>query len=231
MLLASILLRGAAVVATTAPSPVVYQPGPGAAKDIWTTSTYSYAPSHGGPGGGLNNDWLRVGGWADVYYTLAQYDLSGLPSRAASAELWLYSIPDGGSAGLTQTPMYLDRITAPWDWVNAGTGADHDRLWWADRPTAQQWQAAPLPAPVDNSWYRIDITDLYNAWQDGTYPNYGLQLRPLYNDNNFDRFWSSDYADDPALRPKLVITSAVPEPAAIAFLAPATLLLMRRRRT
>jgi hypothetical protein len=52
----------------------------------------------------------------------------------------------------------------------------------------------------------VDITDLYNAWQQGTHPNFGLQLRPLLNINGkFDEFYSGDYLKDPTLRPKLVI--------------------------
>lgn len=55
-----------------------------------------------------------------------------------------------------------------------------------------------------NSWYVIDISDLYNAWQTGT-PNYGIQLRPTGNNNQFSVFHSSDYTADPSLRPRLVI--------------------------
>ena len=32
-------------------------------QDIWTTNTFSYAPGGGGPGGGLADDVLKVGGW------------------------------------------------------------------------------------------------------------------------------------------------------------------------
>jgi hypothetical protein len=54
----------------------------------------------------------------------------------------------------------------------------------------------------------VDITDLYNAWQIGTYSNFGLQFRPVLNaNNNFDEFYSADYSGDPSLRPKLIVTS------------------------
>lgn len=52
----------------------------------------------------------------------------------------------------------------------------------------------------------IDITDLYNTWQNGTYPNYGVQLRPVSNDNRWAELYSSDYLGDPNLRPRLVVT-------------------------
>lgn len=106
---------------------------------------------------------------------------------------------------LTPIKVVIDSISNPtvtvaWDWDR------DDRLWWADRPSTTQWSPSALPAPAVNAWYSIDITDLYNAWQDGTYANYGLQLRPTATNNRWNFFYSSDYIDDPTLRPKLVVT-------------------------
>ncbi len=174
-------------------------------KDIWTTSVYSYAPGGGGPGGGLDNEWLQVGGWGDFYLSLIQFNLTGLPSVAISAKIELFV---GENKGDGTCPMYLDRITAFWDWKTRGTGSDRKRLWWADRPSAVQWDSKTLPAPRVAQWYSIDITHLYNAWQKGTYPNYGVQLRPALNSNKWNMFYSSRFLKNPSLRPKLVI--AVP---------------------
>ena len=176
---------------------VILQPGPGQGKDIWTTSVYSYAPGGGGPGGGLDNENLRVGGWADTYLILLEFDLIGLPQHATSAVLKLYNFSSNDG---TSVSMYLDRITESWDWDS------NDRLWWADRPSTTQWSPSTLPAPVLNAWYSIDITELYNAWHDGTYANYGFQLRPTAANNRWNVFYSSDYVDDPALRPKLIVS-------------------------
>jgi hypothetical protein len=170
-------------------------------KDIWTTSVYSYAPGGQLPGGGRDDHQLLVGGWGDEYYSLLEFDLTGLPSHASSArlELYCYQTPE-----TTATPMYLDRITQFWDWRIQGTGRDRERLWWADRPSAELWRPDPLPAPTGGAWYSIDITDLYNAWKSGTVPNYGLQLRPVNNWNDWSQFYSSNH-DNPALRPQLVV--------------------------
>lgn len=181
---------------------IVLQPGPGEGKDIWTTSVYSYAPGGGGPGGGLDNEWLQVGGWGDLYYTLIEFDFTGFPTVAQSARIELFV---GQDKGYGTTGMYLDRITEFWDWRTQGTGSDYERLWWADRPSATQWIPGSLPEPTVGQWYSIDITDLYNAWQDGTYPNYGIQLRPVSTNNRWNEFYSSDYLDDPSLRPRLVL--------------------------
>lgn len=175
----------------------------GAAKSIWTTSVYSYAPTGSSPGGGLENDELVVGGWRDLYYSLLEFDLSGLPHNAQYVHLDLFCFARRG--GVATTGIYVDRITVPWDWRTQGTGTDRLRLWWADRPAAEPWTRQALSAPELGQWYSIDITTLYNAWQDGTYLNFGVQIRPEFNTNTFDEFYSSNYADDPSLKPRLVV--------------------------
>lgn len=188
---------------------IVYQPGNDiGVQDIWTTSIYSYATGGGGPGGGLNNELLRVGGFGDLYYSLIKFDLSQLPTVASKAELQLYmpQVTGNGTTGL-----YLDRITTFWDWRTQGTGSDRDRLWWADRPATVQWISNTLPAPTAGQWYVIDITTLYNAWQARTYPNYGVQLRPVTNSNTWDEFNSSN-SSDALHRPRLVVTPPATTP-------------------
>jgi len=177
---------------------------PGNTWDIWTTSTYSYDGVKSYPGGGLDNDYLVVGGWGDLYYSLLRFDLAGLPADIVSARLELYSTRQRGAGN---TPMFLDRITRSWDWWLQGTGRDLERLWWADRPTATQ--VASLPSPTQYAWYSIDITNLYRQWQDGTYPNYGIQLRPATVSNTWNEFFSSDY-DNPEFLPRLVLTTEEP---------------------
>jgi VCBS repeat-containing protein len=172
-------------------------------QDIWTTSTFSYAPGGGGPGGGLANDVLQVGGWGDLYYSLLEFNLSGLPAQATNVELRLFDTSDSGG---TPTSLDLYRITEPWNWQTQGTGSDRLRLWWADQPTAVTQSPTALPAPTVGSYYYIDITTLYNEWQAGTLPNYGIELRPTGNSDNFDSFGSSRNATASYL-PALVITT------------------------
>lgn len=87
-------------------SQIVLQPGPGEGKDIWTTSVFSYAPGGGGPGGGLDNYQLKVGGWGDLYYSLIEFDLTALPTNITSVVLYLYN---GYFGDHSSTGMYLDR--------------------------------------------------------------------------------------------------------------------------
>lgn len=194
----------AGTASVTVYTATTYQPGNDVGvQDIWTTSVFSYTGAGGGPGGGLNNDMLRVGGWGDLYYGLIQFELSMLPANAASTRLELF-MPAVTGAGTTQ--LFLDRITTSWDWRTQGTGSDRLRLWWADQPAATPWTAAALPAPVAGQWYSIDITTLYNAWKSGSVPNFGVRLRPSSGGNNTWAEFASSNNADATIRPRLVIT-------------------------
>jgi hypothetical protein len=165
------------------------------AKDIWSTSVYSYAPGGGGPGGGLENDKLRVGGWGDEYVALIQFDLPDIPCTSKVA-LQLYNNADSDAP----TPMYLRAITDPWDWRRG------DRLWWRNLPQTASPEGGIVPAPRLNAWTSIDITGLFGKWCTKVLPNYGLMLRPLQNGNNYDTFYSTRFAGDEDLRPRLLIS-------------------------
>ena len=164
-------------------------------KDIWSTSVYSYAPGGGGPGGGLENDRLRVGGWGDQYVALVQFNLPKV-SCSSKVVLELYNTNDSHSP----TAMYFDVITSPWDWKRG------DRLWWRDLPNTESWENRVIPAPGLNAWLSIDISDLFDAWCAGKMPNYGLMLKPVENNNNYNTFYSTRYAGTDDLGPRLVIT-------------------------
>lgn len=116
--------------------------GPTVLRDIWTTSRYSFAPGGGGPGGGLNDDTLRVGGWGDTYVSLIQFELRGVRGtpRSAYLELYCYS-SNGGST----TPMRLGAITEAWEWRAMGSGSDRERLWWNDRPRSEYFGTSETP--------------------------------------------------------------------------------------
>ena len=181
-------------------------------RDIWTTSVYSYAAGGGGPGGGLHDDRLIVGGWGDEYRSLIQFDLNGQPKAATSVILRLFNIStNAGSNG--PTPMYLYRITSSWDWTIqpiTTLSPDNQRLWWVNQPTAVQVGAygnrsAILPAPTVGATYDIDITDIYNFWQSNPTLNFGIELRPQYTSNYWNVFASSQNATA-ARRPQLIIT-------------------------
>lgn len=165
------------------------QPGPEDGMDVWITSTYSYDDNYG-----VNNTELRVGGWADSYYSLIKFKLEEAPLHATSAKIHLYSYPFQDSR-FSPVSMYLDRVTGTWD-ENTG---------WYNKPSFIK--IGDLSTPQLNSWYVIDITNLYNQWQNGTYANHGIQLRPTSSANaKMSFFYSSDYTTNPSLRPKLIVS-------------------------
>jgi hypothetical protein len=162
-------------------------------KDVWTTSVYSFAPGGGGPGGGLDDDLLKVGGWGDWYFSLIQFKLPQLRSRPKFAAIALYSKQSEG----TSVALALDRIIQKWDFPKG------DRLWWKDRPGHRAVTTDSLPAPHKEQWYLIDLTALVQEWLDGKTDNFGIQIRPMHNFGSFVFFVSSDAADKSKI-PRLV---------------------------
>lgn len=162
-------------------------------KDIWTTSVYSYAPAGGGPGGGKDDDVLKVGGWGDWYFTLIQFDLPPLSKRPQFAALALYSKESEGAS----VPLALDRIINRWDFPKGGT------LWWANRPGHRAVTTESLPAPRKEQWYIIELTALVQEWFEGKSENYGIQIRPAHDFGSFVFFVSSDATDKTKI-PRLI---------------------------
>jgi len=162
-------------------------------KDVWTTSIYSYAPGGGGPGGGLDNDELRVGGWGDWYFSLIRFKLPLLRSRPKFSAIVLYAKDSEGAS----VPLALDRLINAWDFPKG------DRLWWKDRPGQRAVSTDFLPAPRKQQWYIIDLTELIDEWLDQKSPNYGIQIRPVHDFGSFVFFVSSKGTDKSKI-PQLV---------------------------
>jgi hypothetical protein len=168
-------------------------------KDIWTTSVYSFGPGGGGPGGGLDDDVLKVGGWGDWYFSLIQFNLPQLRARPKFAIIALYSKASEGAS----VSLALDQIIHRWDFPKGGT------LWWKDRPGHREITTASLPAPRKEQWYIIDLTTIVQEWTDGKSENYGIQIRPVTNFGSFVFFVSSDAVDKSKI-PRLIFCELRP---------------------
>ena len=164
------------------------------ARSIWSTSVYSYTGRGGGPGGGLADDRLRVGGWGDRYVSLLRFDL---PDQRTVRRAVLILTVKGDDAGSTPTPMNVRVVNGPWRWA-AG-----DRLWWKDLPASDPVFQTAAPGGA-GSTFTIDITAIYNAWVKGNRANQGIMLDPMLTNNNYSTFYST--RADPRYRPRLVLS-------------------------
>lgn len=137
-----------------------------------------------------DEDRLRVGGWGDTYETLIRFDLSALPALApTSATLHLYAYNTHQPTVIT-----VERVTSAWNETAA----------WNQRPSGTS--LTTIPAPSTGQWVQIDLTAPVGQWLTGAVTNHGIRLRPNGTNNNWTEFRSSDHAEDPSLRPKLVMS-------------------------
>ena len=147
--------------ATIWKNPAAYPEG----MDLWFGSVYNTTPSH--------DYQLRIGGWGDTYQTLLRFDLSGLPRTADAAYVWLYYFNSG-----TPTNINWYLVTNQWQSGTVGSSTE---------PSGAFVGATAAPAAV--GWYKVNVTSFYNQWRLGG--NYGFQLKPVSNNNNYTTFYSS----------------------------------------
>jgi Ca2+-binding RTX toxin-like protein len=170
---------------TPASGTVTLQPGP-EGQDKWVTNVYY--------GGGVDDHQLKVGGWGDHYNSLIRFDLSGpgLPTQVTSATVRLYYFSNNGAS---PTGVLVDKVNTAWT----------EAYVWNDYPLA--YTNLGQIAPSSFGWVDVDVTQAVNGWLANPSSNFGLQLRPTSNNNNFTFFVSSDATGDMAAnRPKLVLS-------------------------
>jgi hypothetical protein len=106
-------------------------------------------------------------GWTE---SLVRFNLGAIPMghEIASAELRVYLVNSCDYEGKPETRRYTVH-RAP--------------SWWDE--TTVTWNNAPFPAETYGfadiqhaawGWYTFDVTELVQAWEDGTYENYGLMI-------------------------------------------------------
>jgi Ca2+-binding RTX toxin-like protein len=188
-------LAGYDNLASPTGNPVVLQPGPETGVDV---TIANLRPQIDGPGLDLGS--LSVGGLLTASTGSAlRFDIDTLPDDASYAAIEIYfsgTVP-ANNKNYAAMAMVLGAPTALWDEMSGLGGiGDYDF-------------EAMLPAPGLAGWYRIEITDLYNAWQNGTRSNTGIILLPTGLDTPTSLFYSSDYSDA-ALRPRLVVYERQP---------------------
>ena len=181
---------------------VVIQPG-NEGKDHWTTSWFQLvpgeAPEGAGRGNGKDDKHLRVGGWGDYYHSFIQFDLASAPSDFSNVELRLFvkSI----HKGFRSPEVHLGVVNEPWQETHGA--------WWGLRPSVSEQRSIGRPLP---GWFSTDVTDTVSDWVSGVKVNHGFRLANLSDYRAYGAsavFYSSNYQENPALRPQLVF-SGVP---------------------
>lgn len=150
---------------------------------------------------GVNSDLLQVGGSLGRNWGSAlQFDLDSLPLEADAAYLEIYYTGSTGGPDGPPRPGRTMILGAPGsEWSETSVVTDLGEHYF------QSW----LTAPGAPGWYRIEITELYNAWQDGTLANRGVTLMPGDINGVINLFLSSDHANA-ALRPRLIVHEREP---------------------
>ena len=183
---------------TSGPSTVLtLQPG-AAGEDAWLDQAIP-AANHGA------DTTFIVDGRNPQSRPILRFDLSSLPSNVVidDATLSLYE-----NAGINNNVIArLRLVTAAWVEAQAT---------WTNRQTGIPWGTAGGDyngkiidqVTLDNSvgWRNWNATVLVDLWYRNRVPNYGLLLEAPDPGQNSDKtFYSSDYAVNASLRPKLTI--------------------------
>ncbi len=139
-------------------------------------------------------------------YVFIKFDLSALPADAEIVSAQLVLFLKEGSRGRVEAR----RIVSPWE---------EGMVTWGSRPTIQRRLALfpPIYADVRDSpgEYSWDVTAWVRGWLQGAYPNYGVALLPLNEEEEFlCIFYSREYRsrDYARRRPKLVVMYESSEP-------------------
>ena len=160
-------------------------------QDCWSDQGNASTPHGSGIFNAAGRDDAGLGSW--IYRTFMQWDLSSLPSTAVSAKIRVYRISGQGAPTFS-----FHRVEASWS---------ESTLTHTSQPSFDPVADGQFTIVADQmGWYEADITDLYNAWQDATYDNYGVVLRTEEVDTNTVSNWASINNASPAIWPQLVVS-------------------------
>ncbi len=136
---------------------------------------------------------------------ILRFSLASIPAGAVidDAKLGLYM----SAAAANPSPAELHAVTPTWA---------ESQVTWNDRLTGTPWTTAggDYDARVIDvqslnavlGWKTWNVTQTVDLWYRSRIPNNGMILLGSAGGTNLDKtFWSSDYAVDPTLRPKLDI--------------------------
>ncbi|HHW45231.1 MAG TPA: DNRLRE domain-containing protein, partial [Desulfotomaculum sp.] len=166
-----------------------------------------------------------------------RFDLSAISPVATIVRglLWLYCTPSAGaiqrasalsepvtdpSAGVGEYTPYVTKGEVPPPPIEVygpplvraesiDSSWSESTITWNNQPAHGGW-VGPAVDIYQEGWLSWDVTPLVQQWLTGRRGNYGIALIGIPNDAPGDvpGFCSSEYTDDPALRPKLVLVGS-----------------------
>lgn len=159
-----------------------------------------------------NSLYLDVGRSTAVTRSLLYFNLDKYTKPVYKAELQLcwYYPADKQRSNDTIVEIYRPAgwtdNTATWN-KNADAFYDAtDKLSGTKPFASRSFSSRLLP---DNKFHTFDVTQLVNAYIDGTYQNTGFMLKSALESNNYIAFYGM-FASNVAVQPKLVLTTEQP---------------------
>ena len=220
---------------------VTLQPGPTEGKDATVMGNSAKPEREDWNLGASTNMYVRADG-SIRRHSFIEFDVSGISiahEDIASVKLSLLDYYWANLGGYTEDrEIGLYQVTSTWDegsgmWGDVGVGNDvtYNNQPMVDYLTplakimmpAQLTEAEALAGGTWHVWDSNDpgnsgLVDIVKGWAAGTIDNYGLVVRLTDPDDTTYKpahyYWSSDYMDDPSLRPILEIsdTGGSPDP-------------------
>jgi hypothetical protein len=139
--------------------------------------------SQNAPGSNFGNPiYIAVGSLnGGTFRGLVKFDLSAIPVGTHIDQATLSMNYFGGNAYGTTFTITAYRAGAGWDELTV--------TWNSQPPSAEAYGAAVFSS---FGWQSFDVTDLVQAWVDGTYPNQGIMLRGHETGNQFVWFYARE---------------------------------------
>jgi hypothetical protein len=147
---------------------------------------------------------------------MVQFDLSSLPPGfIKDAKVWLYR---SGGHSSTSATVNLHRVTQSW---TEGDGTVNSGANWATYDGTNSWansggdydssnEDTKIVVAGTNAWYYWNATDLVDAWERGTYSNYGMIFEA--NDGSEYQYLASSDNSDSSYHPKLIVNMTTTTP-------------------
>mgnify|MGYP005843966373 CR=1 FL=1 len=148
-----------------------------------------------------------------------QFSLAGMPrEHIEKAEIALYTLVRFNGNGWPWPPgtwtLAMRRALEPWNEMEIKPGnepAVDSTIASSRTVTTVGGGSWGVPFTEFEGWLTYDITDVYRAWTAGTFPNYGVRLSQEEDwcaNGNDIVVYTSDQNDNPANRPKLIVTQS-----------------------